>query len=80
LSARTRDTEDYQNLAAQSPPFVGIDEARRQQRRTPARDFAGLAALPMGKGKGDGGGGPEPFIGAGGGRITHGIKRNEEGE
>jgi hypothetical protein len=30
--------------------------------------------------EGKGRGGPETFIGAGGGRITHGIKRNEEGE
>jgi hypothetical protein len=50
LSAKNRDTEDYQNLAAQSPPFIGIDEARRQQRRTPARNFDGLAAQ-SGEGK-----------------------------
>jgi hypothetical protein len=60
--------------------LVEFDGFPWQSLRTPARNSASLAAIQREKGEGEGGGGPGPFIGVGRGRITQGVKRNEEGE
>jgi hypothetical protein len=47
--ARNRETEEYQNLAAWSPPSVGIDGLCRRSLQVSASDFTSLAAMQEGK-------------------------------
>jgi hypothetical protein len=54
--------------------------ARWQQCGSPASDYSGLVAQSVEGKKGKWRGGLGPFIGVGRGRITQGVKRNEDGE
>jgi hypothetical protein len=78
--APSRGWKEYHRWAEGSTGCDGIDDKRRLHCDALACNLRSLAASSVREKGGNGGGGPGPFIGVGRGRITWGVKRNEEGE